>query len=313
MKRRPGGGGGGEGRLHSLPVESSCCSYASFSFLWELPLARLTQARCSSSPLKSITDAASSERLSMLLSGQVDQLRQTFFLPIYYWRCYSPPTQHGDGTLLSRIVGIKDPYVWTHVLSPPSFPSLPPWCSHMHGLGKWQRPKRRVVFHCWALSELKNTREQANTFSTKLQAAASLCCAYKVPVPPTSSPDQKPAWLWCFLKPPKARTACVPLRLSLPFKTWTSLWYVPSAEKPLLPSSHENCLCGKGNQKWTVCAGETKTAPGESALSRKLSYPESFLFHSWMANIRGDGLGRCTVWGISTHFVTFTVVFHKPQ
>jgi hypothetical protein len=37
----------------------------------------------------------------------------------------------------------------------------------------------------------------------KLQAAASLCCAYKVPVSPIPSLDHKPVWSWGFLKPLK--------------------------------------------------------------------------------------------------------------
>lgn len=126
----------------------------------------------------------------------------------------------GDGTLLLHSVCNKGLYVCTYVLSPPS-PFLPPWCLHIHGLCKWQRLKCRVVSVEGNLSLLgtcvrnwytvtfqaKKRLRTSNTFSMKLQAAASLCCAYKVPGPPTPSLDQKPAWSWGFLKPPKAWTA----------------------------------------------------------------------------------------------------------
>lgn len=99
--------------------------------------------------------------------------------------------------------------------------SLPPWCSLMDGLWKWRRPKCSIVSGQGNLSmpgtcvqnwytitlRAKKRPRTSNTFFMKLQAAASLCCAYQVPVPPTPSPDHKPAWWWGFLQPPKAWAA----------------------------------------------------------------------------------------------------------
>lgn len=143
-----------------------------------------------------------------------------------------------------------------HMCFPPPSPFLPPWCSHMHGLWKWRRLKCRVVsvegslsllgtcVHNWYTDtfQAKKCLRTSNTFSMKLQAAASLCCAYKVPGPPTPSLDQKPAWSWGFLKPPKSMDCIFCSSCSL--KTWISLWYIPMPEKPLSHSSNVNCLCG---------------------------------------------------------------------
>ena len=85
-------------------------------------------------------------------------------------------------------------------------------------------------------------------FSMKLQAAAFLCCAYKVPIPPTPSPDHKPLWTWGFLKLP---TACAVSFACLALQDLDSTPLHPLGWEAPVYSSHADCLCGKVKQKRT--------------------------------------------------------------
>lgn len=138
----------------------------------------------------------------------------------------------------------------------------------------------------------------------KLQAAAFLCCAYKVPVPPTPSTDHKPLWTWGFLKLP---TACA-VSFFLLCKTWTLLCYIRSAEKPLSTPHMQIASVEKSNRNGQVWKRLKQPFSKEPFLVDFFHWPS--LFSYWLGNIRGLVSEVVQLGELPYIFVSFVIVLY---